>query len=193
MTVPENTTNRDSLLHLAGLVLEGQSNYIENMEAEGQRQLVDSDRIPVEGPADALIELGFTLGDVDPADPLFRSCTLPEGWTRAATEHAMNSTINDERGVERIEVFYKAAFYDRKASFYPIVVGRYLANRAVYSDGPVALPAVWSRFNEEERADFWARVSEMEERAARDPDIWGDCGERCAALRALDPDAPETA
>ena len=40
---------------------------------------------------------------------------MPQGWTRRATDHDMHSEILDEAGKIRISVFYKAAFYDRRA------------------------------------------------------------------------------
>ena len=64
---------------------------------------------------DALSAIGITV--VGEHDDLFDAVVLPEGWTKQATEHAMHSMILDEHGSERISVFYKAAFYDRRAYF----------------------------------------------------------------------------
>jgi hypothetical protein len=111
----ENTTQRDPLVHLAGMVSEGQTGYIEGMEAQGQQQLVNSDNLPVDAPWEKLEALGFVKGEPVPGDDLFVSCTLPPGWTRAGTDHSMWSKILDERGIERVSIFYKAAFYDRSA------------------------------------------------------------------------------
>lgn len=97
----------------------GGSGAIEAMEKRGQQQLVNSDRLPVKlglGVDADFIALGFTFGDPDPADPLFRPATLPAGWTRQASDHDMWSYIVDEHGKQRVAVFYKAAFYDRRAS-----------------------------------------------------------------------------
>lgn len=113
----ENTSGRDPLLHLIG-AMDGRSNFIEDMEAEGQRQFVHSDRIPTElhdCTEDDLIALGFVLGDPDPGDKLFRAATLPAGWSRAGSDHAMWSYLLDGNGRQRAAVFYKAAFYDRRA------------------------------------------------------------------------------
>lgn len=113
----ENTSKRGPLTHLLGAMGSGSSDYITGMEAQGQRELVNSDRLPVDtnGQDDAFRELGFQLGDPDPNDPLFRPATLPEGWRREGSDHAMWSHIVDEQGRERIAIFYKAAFYDRCA------------------------------------------------------------------------------
>src|SRR5262245_10694052 len=100
---------------------------IEAQEAQGQREMVASTVLPTEvnfRESDADYEaLGFTFGEVVAGDPLFRQATLPEGWSRKGSDHAMWSYVVDERGIERVGVFYKAAFYDRKAGLNIINVG----------------------------------------------------------------------
>jgi hypothetical protein len=49
-------------------------------------------------------------------DDLFFSVKLPEGWKIEPTEHSMYSNLLDNRGRSRASIFYKGAFYDRKAS-----------------------------------------------------------------------------
>ena len=98
----------------------GMSGEIERMEAVGQQQFCESDVIPT-NLAHGLTEqrlrdLGFELGDQVGDDDLFRYARLPKGWERRATDHDMWSEIVDEQGRKRMSVFYKAAFYDRKAS-----------------------------------------------------------------------------
>lgn len=113
----ENTADRDPAFHLLG-GLAGMDEYIGGMERQGQQQLVHSDRLPTKvqhGTDEDFLALGFTFGDPDPADPLFRPATLPEGWSREGSDHAMWSYIVDTNGRQRVGVFYKAAFYDRKA------------------------------------------------------------------------------
>jgi hypothetical protein len=91
---------------------------IEASELNGQRELVGSTRLPVDTDEgdDAYISLGFAFRPADPDDPIFRESRSPEGWTRrAADNHAMWSYIVDEHGVDRVAIFYKAAFYDRRA------------------------------------------------------------------------------
>lgn len=61
-----------------------------------------------------LERIGFKFGtDVD---DLFISVTPPAGWELRPSEHSMWSYIHDGQGRKRGAVFYKAAFYDRKAS-----------------------------------------------------------------------------
>jgi hypothetical protein len=60
--------------------------------------------------------LGFKFGaDVD---DLFVSVTPPPGWTLRPSDHSMHSYIHDDQGRMRGNVFYKAAFYDRRADFH---------------------------------------------------------------------------
>ena len=92
------------------------------MEAAGQRQLVHRDVLPTEIQGDrdetikqSLIDLGFKFGDVVNGDPLFTQVELPAGWKKVGLDHDMWSYVHDDKGRERISVFYKAAFYDRRA------------------------------------------------------------------------------
>lgn len=90
---------------------------IERQEAEGQRTFVASDSLPVDG-IDAkkqaeLEAMGFVFGDL--MDGLFIECKLPPGWKKVATNHSMWSELVDDQGKEQAMIFYKAAFYDRKA------------------------------------------------------------------------------
>lgn len=111
----EDTSKRDPLIHLAG-AMGGMDQYVPEMESAGQRQLVNSDRLPTESNCDdELLDLGFTFEEPDPDDPLFRAATLPAGWSREVSDHAMWSYLLDEVGRRRVAIFYKAAFYDRRA------------------------------------------------------------------------------
>lgn len=90
---------------------------IEASEEQGQRDMIAQCRLPTQMrgvTADELRARGFYLEGVAD-DPLFFAATLPDGWEFRAGSHAMWSTIHDETGAERFGVFYKAAFYDRKA------------------------------------------------------------------------------
>lgn len=99
------------------------SGAIERQEARGQAMLVRSSILPKrgtiepsqgDGPYRAEMErLGFTFGE--DADDLFVQCQLPHGWELRPTDHSMWSRLYDEHGRERAAIFYKAAFYDRKA------------------------------------------------------------------------------
>jgi hypothetical protein len=97
------------------------SDVILEQEAQGQRQIVNSTKVPTDGTQSEeqrqkLAALGFKLGEIDSRDPMFREVELPEGWSREGSDHSMWSYIVDERGFRRIAIFYKAAFYDRSAS-----------------------------------------------------------------------------
>lgn len=130
---PDNTSAYPTEAKLlVGLALHG----IEGMERRGQQQLVASTVLPTDTRGrDAEFEaLGFTFGAEVPGDPLFREATLPEGWMREGTEHAMGSVIKDERGIARVSVFYKAAYYDRKADMSIVNVGFQFSTEWVYGD-----------------------------------------------------------
>lgn len=127
MSSPRNTAADHPFLHQAAALdalrrTGDPSNAILEMEAAGQRQLVESDVLPTEIQGDRdgaikqkLIELGFKFGDVVNGDPLFTQVELPAGWKKVGSDHDMWSYVHDEKGRQRISVFYKAAFYDRRA------------------------------------------------------------------------------
>ena len=112
---PENTSQRLAGTHLVGMMVDGQSNYITDMEADGQRQLIASDVLPIDcsDQEQEFADMGFEFGEH--ADDLFRRATLPEGWSREASDHDMWSYVVDDTSARRVAVFYKAAFYDRRA------------------------------------------------------------------------------
>lgn len=143
----DNTKAQDAALHLIGM-LSGTSDYIERLEAEGQRQLLKSTKLPVDmsGERDKFEALGFVFGEVDPNDELFVDAVLPEGWNRKETDHSMWTKIVDDRGFERVGVFYKAAFYDRRAHMNLMNVGRNVAYDAARSR--LTLP--WDQLSIEE-------------------------------------------
>lgn len=109
--MPEKSSNEENnLVTLLGPM------GIYAQESKEQRKLLASDDLPVDtqGQGRAMFErVGIVFGD--PVDELFVHVTLPEGWSRKGTSHSMWSYILDERGRQRILVFYKGAFYDRKA------------------------------------------------------------------------------
>lgn len=113
-----NTANLNSpastLMQLGGMSPFGS---IEAMEARGQVEFVASDVMPtrMRPSPEAFEALGFKFGPEVDGDPLFRYAELPPGWRKQPTDHDMWSKIVDAVGVERIAVFYKAAFYDRTA------------------------------------------------------------------------------
>lgn len=115
--------SQSELANIPGIIV-GHSapGVIEAMEAAGQRQLVEAECLPTEmsGCNEAqLIEDGFELGPVFEDDRLFRRARTPKGWVvKAAPDHDMWSYIYDETGKERYSIFYKAAYYDRRATLH---------------------------------------------------------------------------
>lgn len=104
---------------------------IEAQERTGQALLVASSNMPIEmRPSRQAFEaVGFQFGrDVD---ELFLKADLPPGWSKASTDHDMHSTVKDEQGRDRVGVFYKAAFYDRRADAY--LICRYQVG-SIYAD-----------------------------------------------------------
>lgn len=95
----ENTSTRPRAAHLLGMIGEGQSDYIENMEAAGQRQLVESDLLPSDGPWSDLEALGAVAGDVVEGDDLFRHVTFTNGWR----DEALMELVAEVRSLEDLD------------------------------------------------------------------------------------------
>lgn len=108
---------------LAAIDGEHPGKTVQHQEARGQAELCQvTDRraqLPAKGMVDFPKEwaaLGVEIVAPSQGDPLFVDVVLPEGWAIVASaEHSMWSDLLDERGRKRAEIFYKAAFYDRKA------------------------------------------------------------------------------
>ena len=107
----ENTSTSTKTL------LDGMPAAIEASEARGQSQLVSSTKLPVQvhGDRQKLTDAGVVFGEPDERDSLFCEATLPAGWKKVATDHSMWSKLVDADGNEVASIFYKAAFYDRRA------------------------------------------------------------------------------
>jgi len=117
MKSPVNTAKMNPMDILVGAMM-NPDKHIEGMEAEGQQQLVDSNVLPTEMRSEdreKLELLGVQFLEIVPDDYLFTYVTLPEGWKVIPTEHNMWTTLVDGKGKEIASIFYKAAFYDRKA------------------------------------------------------------------------------
>ena len=113
-------------IFLTKALMVGPEKAITDMEAEGQKDFLNSDVLPVtcqnawrveKDPDFYLREMGFNLGDVLDGDDIFRTAHLPPGWTKVGCDHVMHSNILDAAGNVRIGVFYKAAHYDRRCSY----------------------------------------------------------------------------
>lgn len=113
----ENTTAEVRANPLFGLttIMPG---GIEASERRGQQQLLRSLVLPTEGLAkmvEMYAPLGMKAGGVVDGDELFTNVTLPDGWSKEGSDHAMWSYVVDDKGRRRAALFYKAAFYDRRA------------------------------------------------------------------------------
>ncbi|MCY0921859.1 MULTISPECIES: hypothetical protein [unclassified Streptomyces] len=144
----ENTTDATALAGMVAGALLGRSpdELIAGQEQRGQEQLVTSDRLPTEilrGDRASFEALGFQFGAADPADPLFVPASLPDGWTREASDHPMWSYILDDLGRRRVAIFYKAAFYDRCAEMQFVTLFTYLRDH-VYEGRPLITDPVWA-------------------------------------------------
>jgi len=135
-----------------GLATGSAGSFIEGQERDGQRQLLVSDRLPSrinehrKSQAEAQAEfeaVGFTFGEPDSGDELFRPATLPEGWKRKGSDHAMWSYITVQAGRERVSIFYKAAFYDRGAFMSLATVSGYVRGHVEY-DGALVVTDEWA-------------------------------------------------
>lgn len=92
---------------------------VERQEARGQREAVgDGQHIflacDLRNCTDEQLEaMGIQFeGD---GDGVMRPAKLPPGWELKATDHSMWNKLVDDQDRERASMFYKAAFYDRKA------------------------------------------------------------------------------
>lgn len=146
-TIDNTSTDSASLALVLLDAMSGGTGAIEAMEKRGQQQLVNSDRLPTDlgsfnGSTDSdYTALGFTFGQPDEADPLFRPATLPDGWKREGSGHDMWSYVVDQHGRRRVAIFYKAAFYDRHSFMRLVSFGEYL--RTAFAEGGEVLLDDW--------------------------------------------------
>ena len=97
---------------------------IETQEADGQRELCESSQLPKlsqdydpEDQKTIYKSLGIKVLDEQSDDPLFYDVILPGGWKIKSTEHSIWSDLYNDKNEIIGSIFYKAAFYDRRASF----------------------------------------------------------------------------
>ncbi len=96
----------------------GNPRAIEQQEARGQKELVNSEQLPVKCSdidKKKLEQAGVIFGEPLEGDTLFCKATLPAGWKKEATDHDMWSKLVDDKGKDRARIFCKAAFYDMSA------------------------------------------------------------------------------
>lgn len=97
---------------------------IEAQEAQGQRDLVKSERLPKDINDHRFrgkdVKEVYALAGIEVLgeyDNIFLNVKFPAGWKLAPTDHSMWSKLLDEKGRERAAIFFKAAFYDYNAHF----------------------------------------------------------------------------
>ena len=98
--------------------VEATTGQIEEQEKAGQAALAGSVKafLPRESNLDRVTVTKRTgILFHEDADELFVEVTLPPGWSIQPTEHALYSVLQDAAGKPQADVFYKAAFYDRRA------------------------------------------------------------------------------
>lgn len=161
----EDPSAHDPRVHLAGLDVEGLSGYVAGMESSGQQQLISSNQLPrlARPHWDAFEAIGIHRGeDVDGVDGLFCVASLPEGWTRKASENPVWSSLVDDRGLKRVAMFYEAAFYSR-AAFMRLVErpGYVLAEDLINGYNLTDLPPQWDLLTNTERYDFRQGLEEL--------------------------------
>jgi hypothetical protein len=107
---------------MLGWIMGGNPNAILAQEAQGQQSLVGSDTLPTDMgrhsdyDTKAILEAaGVRFLGVVEGDEMFQYVELPGGWVKKPTDHSMWSNLVDDKGRERASIFYKAAFYDRRA------------------------------------------------------------------------------
>lgn len=94
------------------------SDAILGQESAGQQSFVNSDTLPTQmshEDRETLEAAGVVFGEVVQGDDLFQYVNLPQGWTKSSTGHSMHNDLLDDKGRKRAGIFYKAAFYDRRA------------------------------------------------------------------------------
>lgn len=87
-----------------------------SQEKRGQDEIVEGTALPksiARITVEEMEALGFTFGAT--VDDLFVACTLPDGWEIRPTDHNMWTHLHDAEGNHRASIFYKAAYYDRRA------------------------------------------------------------------------------
>jgi hypothetical protein len=104
----------------------GTAEGIPLLERMAQREIAQGgvlflDRAMKPGIVAVLERLGFQFppetGDLD---PILRPVVGPPGWTLRPKESAYWTDLLDPKGHVRGHIFYKGAYYDRRAQFYPL-------------------------------------------------------------------------
>lgn len=97
---------------------------IKAQERAGQIASAHNETLPKQCPRQLLETLGFKFGADQ--DDLFVKVAFPNGWKKRAADHALYTDLLDDKDRKRGQIFYKAAFYDRRADMH--LTRRYSTN-----------------------------------------------------------------
>ena len=106
---------------------------IERSEHHGQKEFLAHDALPIATAADWEILESWGVEKGEAIDDLFYSAKLPTGWSKVAGKVPRGSTLCDDRGLVRANIFYKAAAYDKVAELY-VFRNRFRSARDYASD-----------------------------------------------------------
>lgn len=167
-----NGLREDLLTNAYEALAVGSDAFVEAQEARGQDKLVHSELLPSEGDWKALEALGFVKGEQVEGDDLFVHASIPEGWVKERTSHSLYTVIKDERGIDRVRVGYKAAFYDRWARISVMKPGVERAMVLRFADEmPTQKPEDWDLLTDEEHAEaldyLESQIADAQEGLAR--------------------------
>ena len=113
---PSDKTQQLDML-VRGLTGGSASDGVLAAEAAGAQSFVQSEVLPKQG-----VQEGVDAGLVEvtgDADDLFCNVKLPEGWEKKSeARDPRHIALYDANGHVRASIFYKAAFYDRKADMW---------------------------------------------------------------------------
>jgi len=94
---------------------------VEQQEEQGRNELIIADQLPKtnndfdRSALEIYKKIGVEIVEDNNNDDLFFSVKLPKGWSKKCTGHNLWTDLLDDKGRKRACIFYKAAFYDRKA------------------------------------------------------------------------------
>lgn len=141
-----------------------------------------------------LTMLGFRLSQIrdeigDVLTNLFMRATLPAGWHKVPTDHNQWVYVIDDRGLRRVEIFFKNSPNERRAFMRLVDVGAYFA--ADLLSGREETPGPWHRLTEAERADVVTsleskiRPADEADTTREDDDTTAKARELLASLESL--------
>lgn len=124
ITNTKNLVEEQPLVVLGEAMKHGTEDAILKMEAAGAYQLRNQREVlPTKGleKRDIWKAMGIVVGEKVDDDSLFTHVVLPDGWTLTPSDSNPDywTELRDVKKRLRATIFYKAAFYDRKAFIRP--------------------------------------------------------------------------